>query len=275
MNNPKALLTNFSVTDEEAEIYLTLLKLGASTATDVSNKLKTNRTATHFHLKKLVDKDLVQLTKRGRTFVFRALAPSELATRFDRATTDFKSHVPQLEALQKIEGEAPRVQVTESRTGYFKVYDEISSLPEGDSFLAIEGADALHNEMTLLTNEEMKNFYSKIISRNIETKLVITEEATQIPSKMITNENYDLLKKRRLDVRTYPESALSFQGLSLMYGDTVAYLFPQTNLVVTIKHQAIADSFKAMFVTLFNAGKPYTFDDTRKSGVQSCERKEI
>jgi len=259
MASPKELLTHFSVTDDEAEIYLTLLKLGTATATEVSDKARKKRTAVHFHLKKLVDKDLVRMTKNGRTFMFSAVAPSELATRFDRATTDFKSIVPQLEVLQKIEGEAPRVQVTESRAGYFKIYDEISSLPEGDTFHAIEGAEALRNELTLLTSEEMKNFYSKIISRNIETKLIITEEAARIPSKMVTSENYKLLKKRRLHVRTYPESVLSFQGLSLMYGDTVAYLFPQTNLVVTIKHQEIADSFKAMFDTLFNSGKSYSF----------------
>jgi sugar-specific transcriptional regulator TrmB len=260
MANPKELLTHFSVTDEEADIYLALLKLGASTATEVADKTKKQRTATHFHLKKLVDKDLVRLTKRGRTFVFGAIAPSELAARFDRATTDFKSMVPQLEALQKIEGDAPRVQVTESRAGYFKVYDEISSLPEGSTFLVIEGADALRNELTLLTNEEAKNFFTKIIERGIQTKLILTEEAQQIPSQMITSENYNLLKKREIDVRTHPESILPFQGLSLMYGDTVAYLFPQTNLVVTIKHKGIADSFKATFDTLFRFGKEYSFE---------------
>ncbi|MFH1089263.1 MAG: helix-turn-helix domain-containing protein [Candidatus Uhrbacteria bacterium] len=263
MASSKELLTHFSVTDDEAEIYLTLLKLGAATATEISDKAKKNRTATHFHLKKLVDKNLVQLTKQGRTFMFNATAPSELATRFDRATTDFKSLVPQLEALQKIEGEAPRVQVTESRAGYSKVYDEISSLPEGDIFLAIEGAEALRNELTLLTNEETKNFYTKIINRGIQTKLILTKEAAQIPSKMITSENYNLLKKRRLDVRTHPEAVLPFQGLSLMYGDTVAYLFPQTNLVVTIKHQEIADSFKVMFGALFSSGEIYSFKDAK------------
>lgn len=259
MASAKDMLTKFSVSDEEAEIYLALLKLGSSTATEIADKAKKQRTATHFHLKKLVDKDLVQLTKRGRTFVFGAVAPSELAARFDRATTDFKSLVPQLEALQKIEIDAPRVQVTESRAGYFKVYDEISSLPENGEFLVIEGTEALKNELTLLTETETTNFFAKIISRNIQTKLIITEEAVQIPQKMVSDENFKLLKQRRLNVRTYAEAAMPFQGLSLMYGDTVAYLFPQTNLVVTIKHQGIADSFKATFNTLFQLGREVTF----------------
>lgn len=259
MSSPKELLTHFSITDDEADMYLVLLKLGPATATDVAEKAKKNRTATHFHLKKLVDKALVQLTKRGRTFMFSAVSPADLAERFDRMTTDFKSLVPQLEALQKIEVEAPRVQVTESRAGYFQVYDEISSLPGGSTFLAIEGATALRNELTLLSNAETKNFYSKIVARGIETKLIITEEAAGIPNKMITKENLDLLRKRTLHARMLPESRLPFQGLSLMYGNTVAHLFPETSLVITIKHQGIADSFKATFDALFVNGRSFDY----------------
>lgn len=257
MANPKELLTHFSVTDEEADIYLALLKLGTSTATEIAEKAKKNRTATHFHLKKLVDKDLAKLTKQGRTFVFSAVAPSELAARFDRATTDFKSMVPQLEALQKIEDEAPRVQVTESRAGYFKVYDEISSLPEGASFYAIEGAEALRNELALLTPEAAHNFYSKIVERGITVKLILTDEATQIPGVRMTRENYALFRQRKIDARTLPESILPFQGLTLMYGNKLAHLIPGKDIVITITHQSIADSFTAMFDALFVQGKSY------------------
>lgn len=259
MSNPKELLTHFSVTDDEAEIYLTLLKLGTATATEISDKAKKNRTATHFHLKKLVDKDLVKLTKKGRTFTFGAVAPSELAARFDRATTDFKSMVPQLEALQKIEEEAPRIQVTESRAGYFNVYDEISSLPEDSTFYAIEGATALRNELSLLTPEAENRFYSKIVERRITVKLILTEEAAGIPSQLMTEENFALFRKRKIDARVHAESTLPFQGLTLMYGNTVAHLIPGKDIVVTIKHQSIADSFKAMFDALFVLGKKYRY----------------
>jgi sugar-specific transcriptional regulator TrmB len=261
MANAQELLTYFSITNEEAETYLTLLKLGASTATQISEKAGKNRTAIHFHLKKLLGKNLVQLTKRGRVFVFSAVAPSELAERFDRVTTDFKSIVPQLEALHKIEEQAPRIRVTESRAGYFKVYDEISSLPEGSTFYAIEGVQALRNELVLLTHREASIFYSRMIERKIETRLILTEEAAGLPNELIPKDNLALLKKRILHVRTYPEKQLAFQGLSLLYGNTVAHLFPETNLVITIQHQGIADSFRATFDALFALGKTYSFQN--------------
>lgn len=259
MTNPKELLGHFSVSGDEADIYLALLKLGPAAVAEIANKIKKNRTATHFHLKKLLDKELVHETRHGRAFHYAALTPADLAARFDRLTTDFKSLVPQLEALQKIEVDSPRVTVTESRSGYFKVYDAISSLPENSTFYVIEGAEALRHELTLLTNAETTNFYSKIIARNITTKLIITSDALVLPAQSSSPENFALLQQRRLDVRTYSASVLNFTGLTILYGDTLAYLFPQTNLVVTLEHSGIAASFKATFHTLFVAGQEYKF----------------
>lgn len=255
MANPKELLTHFSVTDEEADIYLTLLKLGAATATAISTKAKKNRTATHFHLKKLIDKDIVVMTKNGRAFVFSAIAPSELAARFDRMTTDFKSMVPQLEALQKTNDEMPRVAVSESRSGYMAIYDEISSLPEGSTFYAIEGETALRNELKILTPELASNFYSKIVERRIMVKLILTQGAIDVPHELMTKENLLLFKRRKIDMRIYSELTLPFQGLTLIYGGTVAHIIPGKDIVITIKHQGIADSFLATFHALFSLGE--------------------
>ncbi len=259
MANPRELLTHFSVTQDEADIYLALLKLGPASVTDLAKKISKNRTATYFHLNKLQEKDIISSINRGRTLVFTAVAPADLAARFDRLTTDFKSLVPQLEALQQIEVDAPRVTVTESRAGYFKVYDDISSLPTGSTFYVIEGAEALRHELTLLTDAETNSFFSKIIARNIATHLILTDDALALPATNTSPENFALLQQRRLSVRTYPSSTLAFTGLTILYGDTLAYLFPQTNLVVTITHPGIAASFQATFNTLFNQGQPYSF----------------
>jgi sugar-specific transcriptional regulator TrmB len=259
MSNAKELLTHFSVTEEEAEIYLGLLRLGMATATEISDKTKANRTATHFHLKKLVDKDLVTLTQKGRTMMFRAVSPADLAARFDRMTTDFKSLVPQLEAMKVIDAETPKVQVSESRAGYFAVYDEISSLPEGSTFYAMEGAEALKNELSLLSPEAANAFYTKMVERKIEVKLILTDEATRVPQAAMAAETLALFQKRRIDARVHSESVLPFQGLTLVYGDTVSHLIPGKDLVITFRHQAITESYRATFDALFSFGTPYSF----------------
>jgi hypothetical protein len=80
------------------------------------------------------------------------------------------------------------------------------------------------------------------------------------PAKQLTKENYELLKKRTIHTRTHAEAVLPFEGLTLIYGNTVAYLFPDTNLVTTIKHQGIADSNRAIFDALFRLGKPHSWN---------------
>lgn len=259
MPTSKELLKQFSLTDEEADVYLGLLKTGPAGVTDIAKKIKKNRTAVYFHMNKLVEKGVIAQMKQVRTLVFTAVAPSVLAERFDRLTTEFKSIVPQLEALKRAETDAPVVQVTESRAGYFKMYDEISSLPEGSTFYAIEGANALRNELSLLTPEAAQAFYKKMVDRNIEVKLILTEEACKIPQASMSAETLALFRKRRISVRLHPESVLPFQGLSLLYGNTVAHLIPGKDLVITMRQQDIADSFKATFEALFTTGKAYSF----------------
>lgn len=259
MANPKELLTHFSVTNDEAELYLALLKLGPATATEVAAKAKKQRTVTHFHLKKLIEKELVSQSKRGRMFVFNAVSPAELAERFSRMTTDFKSVVPQLEAMKRVDGEAPRVSVSESRSGYFQVYDEISSLPEGSTFYAMEGADAFRNELTLLTPDMARDFYAKMVKRGIGVKLIMTNEAVSIPNAMMDADVHELFLRRTIDARTFPEATLPFQGLTLVYSDTVAHVIPGKDIVIRIRHTDIAQSYRATFDGLFAFGKAYSF----------------
>ncbi len=261
MASNKELLIQFSLTEDEAEIYLGLLKLGKTTVTELAKKIKKNRTATYFHVNKLVEKNVVRQSNVGRVLWFTAVGPSELAQRFDKLVTDFKSVVPQLEALQKIEVDQPRVQITESRAGFGNIYDEISSLPEGSTVLAMEGVLAMKNEFTLLTSEQTKKFYERMIERKIGVRLIMTTKAAMVLNTVMNEENRELLKQRILDIRVYDEMILPFHGLSLIYGDTLAQLFPETNLVVTIKHQGTADSFKAMFEGLFANGKVFRFDE--------------
>jgi len=61
----KDILTHFSVTVDETDVYLALLALGTANVTEIAKKIKKNRTATYFHVRKLVEKELVQSPGRA------------------------------------------------------------------------------------------------------------------------------------------------------------------------------------------------------------------
>ena len=257
MNRTNEILRRFSFTEPESELYLAILSLGKPSVTQIARKVEKNRAAVYFHLKHLLDKGAVKETREGRRFRFVAVPPAELAATFDRWTTEFKSIVPQLETLYRAEQEAPAIEISESKRGYIKVYDELSSLPVGSEFRAMEGVSALKGELGLLADEEWGKFFSRIAERKILTKIIFTEEALAVspPQQSLSAENMKLVHQRLWDLRILPESALPLQCLVIIYGNKAAFLLPEVKLVVTIAHAGIVGALRATFDALFSFAK--------------------
>ncbi len=246
------ILQHFSFTEQETELYLAILALGRPSVTDLAKKVGKNRAAVYFHLKHLLEKGAVKEAREGRRFRFVAVPPADLAATFDRWTTEFKSLVPSLEALHRAEQEVPLIEVTDSKRGYLKVYDEVSSLPVGSTFRAMEGVAAIKGELGLLTDEEWGTFFSRIIERKIVTHLLLTDEAMAEPSQSLSPENMMLVRQRTWDLRHLPESLLPVNALTILYGNKVAFMLPDAKLVVTIAHKSIVAALTATFDALFS-----------------------
>lgn len=256
MNPIINLLTNFSFAPQEAEVYVAALSLGTARLTQLAKKVGKNRTAVYFHARNLVQKGILKETKKGKILYFTPIAPVELADQFDRHTTDFKSQLPQLEALGRIETDIPLIEVTESHAGFYKVYDEIASLPVGGMFRILEGRHALEGELKLLTPDEWHMFFKRMVERKIETKGLFTKEGLNLPQKILSTQNIELLHRRIWHLRMTPEERLPFQDMLMIYGNKCSFLFPDSSLVVTIKHRGISAALTIIFDALYLTAEP-------------------
>jgi predicted transcriptional regulator len=251
MTRTDTILNRFGFTEQESEIYLAVLALDKPSVSELAKKVGKNRTAVYFHLKNLLDKGVLRETREGRKFRFVALPPAELAASFDRWTTEFKSLVPSLEALQRADKETPIIEIRESKRGYREVYDEISALPTGATFRAVEGVDAIRGELGLLSDEEWNTFFSRIVERNITTHLLLTDEALREPPQSLSAGTMALVRRRKWDLRHLPESALPLKVLMILYGKKVAFMLPKVKLVVIIEHAGIVGALTELFDALF------------------------
>jgi predicted transcriptional regulator len=256
MNPIQSILTQFSFTEQESDVYIACLTLGPAKLTDIALKLDKNRTAVYFHVKNLVKKGFLKEGKKGRVMKFTAIAPADVSEKFERLTEDFKNYVPQLEALNRIDTDTPIITVQESRIGYRKVYEELASLPPKSMFRVLEGKKAIESEMKLLTQEEFYTFFTRVTQRQIETKGLFTREALLVPNRLLTKDTYAEIKKRIWHMRTTTEENLPFQDLIFIYENKVALMFPESSLVVTIKHRGIADAMTVLFDTLYLFADP-------------------
>ncbi len=256
MNRVNDILKQFNFSDEEIDIYIAVLSLGKANVSQIARKIGKNRTTIYFHVDKLIQKGVLSETRKGKKLGLVAIEPFDLAATLDRSLVEFKSLVPQLEALKKATDESPVIEITESKAGYYKVLDEISNLPEGATFRVIEGQDGVLDELSLISDEKLKTFFKKLIERKITARGIFTEEALQIARRDMGKDSFELLSKRLQETKTLPQNILSIKNLAMAYNDKVSFLFPDTALVLTIKNKKLNEFFTAMFDGLFYIANP-------------------
>ncbi len=249
-------MRNFGFTDPEVEIYTAILTLERATVSQISRLTRRSRTAIYFHVKNLLQRGIIKETRQKTKLSLIALPPEELSKLFERWSTDFKSLVPNLAALKTITGETPAIRITDSKVGFWEVYDEISSMPENSLFRVLEGQTALAGEMEALSYEQWKKFFERIVERKIQTKAIFTEEAQSIPQKKLDPELIKIARGRVWHTRLVSEANLPFKNLLMLYGNKAAFVFPQTSLVLTIEHGGVVSALGIMFDALFVMGKP-------------------
>ncbi len=252
----QTILSYFSFTHQEAEIYLASLTLGRASLTELAKKVDKQRSAVYFHIKNLVKKGFLFEHKQGNKLLFSPISPSELSNEFSRRVETFQTHVPNLEALKQIETDTPAITVLESKTGYLKIYEEIAALPPKSMFRVLEGRTALAHELTLFSKEQWGTFFSTIVDKKIETKGLFTHACRRIPQMTFDKETHQKLTKRIWHMRFIDETVFPFEDLIMIYGNTIAFMFPQSRLTVKIVHRDIARLMTLLFDTVYLTGVP-------------------
>ncbi len=250
------ILTHFSFSDPEISVYLATLSLTNPSVTEIAKKAELNRTAAYFHIKNLLKKGVLQETRKGRTLHFVATPPSHITGNIEKLLTNLKGFLPQLESLQTQEHHKPLIEMTESKTGYFKVYDHLSSLPPGSTFRVIEGKKPTELEFSLLTEEQWTTFFTRVIERNITTKAIFTKECFDVPDTSFSKKTAQIFRDRTWDLRMLPESILPLDDLAFIYENKVSILFPDSAFVLTITHPGVAKIFATIFDALFHFAEP-------------------
>lgn len=250
------VMQHFGFTAPEVEIYIAVLTLEKATVSQVARLTRRSRTAIYFHIKNLLHRGIIKETRKKTKLSLIALPPDDLSKLFERWSTDFKSLIPHLGALKAIANETPTIRITDTKVGYWEVYDEISSLPENSLFRVLEGQTALAGEMEVLSYEQWKKFFERVLERKIQTKGIFTEESLSIPQKKLDPELIKIARQRIWHTRIISEKNLPFKNLLMTYGDKAAFVFPQTSLVLTIEHAGVVSALNIILDALFMTGTP-------------------
>jgi predicted DNA-binding transcriptional regulator len=252
MDKINKILQNFAFSQSESELYTAALKLEKASISEIAQKAGMGRTVAYFHIKNLIKRNIFKQVKTGKKIVISAISPTELAENLQERVGDFKTMIPQLEALGRIENEIPQIEIMESNAAFQKIYDEVVNMPVGSSWKVFEDRAGGEAEMKLLDNEYWNKFFSQMLERKIITKAIFSSELLSDINKSITPENYNILGCRLWNIRKLPEDKMPINGLVLLYNGKLSFLFPEVALTITIKHSALFHLLDTMFETIFS-----------------------
>lgn len=232
-------LIKYGLSEKEANVYLTCLKLGEATAIRITEMSTYPRSTIYDILERLRNLGLVSTCiVEGKTH-FIVNSPKNLLTLLKEKEELVSNLLPQLEKVYNKIGERPRAEIFLGKKSLLNVFDEI--LGHNKEIYLIGCKHNAFEKIDYLTEK----FRIKRVEKKIKIKQILedSKEARSIPIDKYTKVKF--LNK----VQNNKE-------VTFIVADYVYHVILQYELsVVRIKSKEHADSMRVMFEELWNKSR--------------------
>lgn len=239
MEQIKALL-EIGLSEQEAEAYLALLKLGGATATVLAKEVGLKRTTVYPILKSLAEKGCAFVYFRKSKRYYYAQKPEKLVNLLEKKVEFFNSVLPLFESLDKKQAQAIGLRFIETKEELRQFYENILAEYPEKRYRVI--GNALEWESV---DREFFAYYRQSRGRlNIKTKLLLSAD-----SKDVNPTNKSLLREYK-----YLPEKYRFKSTMNIFRDKVLIVSPQiTSLAVVIAVPVMVDIFRSMFEIIWES----------------------
>ena len=236
-------LSLLGLTDNENTIYLTILRLGNCSGTDLRRKTGITNSQVYAALDTLLQKGMITYEKRYTGKVYSALDPKVLGELMEERKKKIMETIPQLKALQSLEAKETETAVFEGFNGFKSaLYKLAQDCPPEETINIIgfsnqayknEKLAALLRDVNKISKQKKHKF--KMILDNDDNKFYEQRKNEKISNIRFMNKGF-----------TSPASIDIFQDyVYILMWDETPYAF-------IIKNQNIAAGFKVYFDFLWN-----------------------
>lgn len=242
------ILEEIGLTDSEIKVYLALLELGSSKKGPIVKKAGITSSKIYEVIDKLIERGLASYVLKDKVKYFNTAPPSrikdylkEKEAKLKEQETELDKLLPSLELKQKLTEKKTDAEVYRGWRGMQTVYNDLlESLKSKDEFYifgASRGMDI----------KKVKSFYTrfneKIKKKKLKANIIFNENARgNIPNVEKT------AKVKYLD-HTTPSEILIYKN------KTAVVLLEKEPLIILIRGESIAKSFKAYFDVMWMVAK--------------------
>ncbi len=226
--NLEGVLRKAGFSEKEAEVYLSLLKLGSSIVSDIAKKADINRSTTYVILDALAKRGLVSIAERRGVKVYNSISPEQLVQYLENSAKQYtelagtaKELLPKLKIETPKAEAAPKVQLFEGSEGMRTVYE--------DALSSLETIRAYASAAEEKTAPE--KYYDRLAKKNIKVKMLFPENSAI----------QELTKSNRGE-----QVPMFAQNISV-YDNKIVFMSPVNKFAVVIESQELADELKKAF----------------------------
>ncbi len=232
-------LESLGLTNTESTIYLTLLKIGESTAVQLAKETSVHRRTIYDNLNILLKKGLVNYIIKNKVKYFEATNPITLQTFLEEKENTLSTILPILQSFYNNKQKSPQINV----------------------YVGIQGAKSIIEE-AIQTNKTLYwvggglYFFDAVgFSRKF-----IEEKLSKADIKIIQAETPNIKDKLKIfkkdNIRLLPKQYTSYVGY-MIYGDVVAIGLIQEKEITMIKvtSKEFSEGYKKYFDMIWNIGK--------------------
>lgn len=224
--------------DNEANVYLSLLKLSKASATEISKKSKIERTLSYKILEKLIERGLVTYIIENKKRYFYPSDPRKILEELKEKVHNFKEIIPQLTSLSEpSKEEKVRVEIYKGKDGLKNLIQEI--LVSKKDYLAAGAA---------LEFEKVFPYFGKYLMKQLEkykiTERIILTEGTRVTLK-------SRYSQFRFLPREYPLPAI----FGILENKVALIIWSDPFLGITIENIDLAKTFRSYFELLWKIAK--------------------
>lgn len=237
------LLSELGLDQREANIYLTLLKLGPIGVTNLSKHVSIVRTSLYDTLEVIIKKGFITSTQTQGKRLFMALPPKSLQEMLRFKQKLLKENLPELEAIMS----TPNTHIAVEQ------FIGIPALKNIYSDMLVEGKDIFHIFDYKEYSKVFKTYFIKnFIKRRIEKNIRFTALITNIKDKELSKTDPRQLRF----IKKLPNKS-NFNATLFIYAGKCGFFNFQSNqpVGIIINDKTAASSLKVLFDMLWEQVK--------------------
>ncbi|MDD5056065.1 MAG: transporter substrate-binding protein [Candidatus Peribacteraceae bacterium] len=247
----EALLQDIGLSENEAKLYVALLRHGQQTISFLSKKTGINRGLGYVLLHDLLEKGLVTKSARGKVLYFSPLDPKQLVAYLENKKKDIgdkqervQAMLGQLAAITNPLTAKPKIRFYDGAGGARTVLDSILSAESASLQAYLSVAETVH----FVGAEYFGRFLQKLTDAGCALDAIRTRETDKDGSDALSLESG---KKSRRTVRKAPQE-FAFPMTMFLFDEKIAILSsPEENFALIIESKEYADMQKKLFEMLW------------------------